>query len=261
MTPAPTPATTPAPAPQPPLPLPEFETFRFLERVLPPAPARLLEVGCGDGRIAAALAARGYGVTALDESPAPAPGVAREGVTWISSGFLFFEGAPDGAPFDVVLFTRSLHHIAPLDRALDHAVALLAPGGLLVAEEFAVERVNHPTARWWYDLEAVLVAASVLSPPDPALAAVRNPLGRWRQEHAADPPLATGHAMLAGVRERFETGPAEEAPYLYRGVAARATAEPRVADRVVRQVHEIEERLIRERDIAAAGLRIVGTRR
>ncbi|HEU4333303.1 MAG TPA: class I SAM-dependent methyltransferase [Candidatus Eisenbacteria bacterium] len=242
------------------LPFPEAETLRFLERVLPAAPARLLEVGFGDGRIAAALAARGYGVTALDEVSAPAPGVAREGVAWIASDFLFFEGAPDAAPFDAILFTRSLHHIAPLDRALDHAASLLAPGGLLVAEEFAVERVNHPTARWWYDLEAVLVAGSVLSPPDPALAAIRNPLGRWRQEHAADPPLATGHAMLAGVRERFETGPAEEAPYLYREVAARATAAPGTADRVVRQVHEIEERLIRERDIAAAGLRIVGTR-
>lgn len=253
----PTPNSNPNPHP---LPLPESETLRFLERVLPPAPARLLEVGCGDGRIAAALAALGYGVTALDEIPAPAPGVAREGVAWIASDFLFFGGAPDGAPFDVILFSRSLHHIAPLDRALDHAASLLAPGGLLVAEEFAVERVNHPTARWWYDLEAVLVAASILPPPDPTLAAVRNPLGRWRQEHAADPPLATGHAMLAGVRERFETGPAEEAPYLYRAVAARATAVPGVADRVVRQVHEIEERLIRERDIAAAGLRIVGTR-
>lgn len=255
--------TTPNPNPNPnPLPLPEAETLRFLERVLPAAPARLLEVGCGDGWIAAALAALGYEVTALDEAPAPAPGVAPEGVAWIASDFLFFEGAPDGAPFDVILFSRSLHHIAPLDRALDHAASLLAPGGLLVAEEFAVERVNHPTARWWYDLEAVLVAASILSPPDPVLAAVRNPLGRWRQEHAADPPLATGHAMLAGVRERFETGPAEEAPYLYRAVAARAAPDhdPGVADRVVRQVHEVEERLIRERDIAAAGLRIVGTR-
>lgn len=249
----------PNPGPNP-LPLPESETLRFLERVLPAAPARLLEVGCGEGRIAAALAARGYRVTALDEAPAPGPGVAREGVAWVASDFLFFEGDPDGAPFDALLFTRSLHHVAPLDRALDHAASLLSPGGLLVAEEFAVERVNHPTARWWYDLEAVLVAASVLSPPDPALAAVRNPLGRWRQEHAADPPLATGHAMLAGVRERFETGPAEEAPYLYRSVAARATAASGVADRVVRQVHEIEERLIRERDIAAAGLRIVGSR-
>jgi SAM-dependent methyltransferase len=243
------------------LPLPDAETLRFLERALPPAPARVLEVGCGEGRIAAALAARGYSVTALDESLSPEPVAAAAPVAWIEGDFLFFEGQRDGEPYDAVLFTRSLHHLSPLGRALDRAASLLRPGGRLVAEEFAVDRVTLPTARWWYDLEMVLAAASVVRPPDPALAAVRNPLGRWRQEHATDPPLATGHAMLAGVRERFETGPAEEAAYLYRLAAGRTTAPPDVAERIVASIHEIEGRQIRERDIAAAGLRIVGTLR
>ncbi|HEU4724386.1 MAG TPA: class I SAM-dependent methyltransferase [Candidatus Eisenbacteria bacterium] len=247
------------PASAPPLPLPAEETLRFLERVLPPAPARLLEVGCGDGLVAAALGTRGYDVTALDESLAPHESATAARVTWVESNFLFYEEGGAGAPFDAVVFTRSLHHIAPLDRALDRAAALLGPGGRLIAEEFAFDRVTLPTARWWYDMESVLVAGGLLSPPDPALAAIRNPLGRWKQEHAHDPPLPTGHDMLAAVRERFETGPAEEAPYLYRYAHDRALPGA-AAERAVRQLFEIESRLARERDIAAAGLRIVATR-
>jgi len=239
-------------------PLPVAETLRFLERALPAAPARVLEVGCGDGLVAASLASRGYIVTALDESLAIAEAAGAPAVRWVESNFLFYEGPGDGDGFDAVLFTRSLHHIAPLDRALDRAASLLRAGGRLVAEEFAFDRVNIPTARWWYDTEALLVAAGIMTPPDPALAAVRNPLGRWRQEHVHDPPLATGHDMLAAVRERFQVGPAEEAPYLYRYAHDRARTGP-LAERVVHQLFENESRLVRERDITAAGLRITAS--
>src|SRR3712207_9593084 len=47
----------------------EFETrytLAFVRAVLPPAPARVLEVGCGGGELAAALADGGYTVVALD---------------------------------------------------------------------------------------------------------------------------------------------------------------------------------------------------
>jgi len=240
--------------------LPVAETLRFLERALPPAPARLLEVGCGDGLVAGGLAGRGYDVTALDESLVLAADVPGDAVRWVETDFLFYDHPPDEEPFDAVLFTRSLHHVASVDRALDRAAEILCPGGRLLAEEFAVDRVTLPTARWWYDLEAVLAAAGILPTPDPELASMGNPLGRWRREHAHDPPLATGHAMLSAVRDRFETGPAEEAPYLYRYVAERAAGPSgAVVDRIVRRVHEIESRLVRERDIAAAGIRITGT--
>jgi SAM-dependent methyltransferase len=244
------------------MPLPVEETLRYLGRALPAPPARLLEVGCGDGLVAAALALQGYEVTALDDPLAIDEAASRVQaplpVRWVETNFLFYEAANGAASFDAVLFTRSLHHISPLDRAIDRAAELLRPGGQLVAEEFAVDRVTLQTARWWYDTEALLAAADLLPPPDPALEAVRNPLGRWRQEHAHDPPLATGHDMLAAVRGRFRTGPAEESPYLYRYAHARARPTAAAAA-VVRRILEIESRLIRERDIAAAGIRITGT--
>jgi SAM-dependent methyltransferase len=233
--------------------LPVEETVRYLLRVLPPPPLEILEVGAGDGSVALALAASGYAVAALDESlENPSPDA--NGVRWIEADFLASGGR--GA-YDAVLFTRSLHHMAPLDRALDRAAEALRPGGLLVAEEFAYDRVNHPTARWFYDLESVLLATGILSPSGES-GTEGNPLGRWRREHAHDPPLATGHALLAAARERFELSPVEEAPYLYRYMCERMERGER-GRRTAERILALEARLIRERDIAAAGLRFTGT--
>ena len=241
--------------------LPLEETLRFLERHLPQSPSRVLEVGCGNGDVSIALAVRGYDVTGLDAAlPEPAPPhaaatVPDSRIRWVEADFLFYE---EEAPYDAVLFIRSLHHMAPVGKALTRAAAFLRPGGRFLAEEFAFDRVNIQTARWYYDLEAVLASAGLLPPPHPTLREVRNPLARWRQEHASDPPLQSGHAMLSAARDRFDLGPAEEAPYLYRTFAGRMEAGER-SDRITREIFEIESRMIRERDIAAAGLRLAGT--
>jgi len=242
--------------------LPLEETLRFLERHLPQAPSRVLEVGCGNGDVSIALASRGYDVTGLDAAlpesatlhptaTAAPPGQPR----WVEADFLFFE---EEESYDAVLFTRSLHHMVPVGKALSRAAALLRPGGRFLAEEFAFDRVNIQTARWYYDLEAVLASAGLIPPPDPTLREVRNPLGRWRQEHTSDPPLQSGHAMLSAARDRFDLGPAEEAPYLYRTFAGRMEPGDR-SDRIAREIFDIESRMIRERDLTAAGLRLAGT--
>ena len=63
--------------------------------------------------------------------------------------------------------------------------------------------------------------------------------------------------MLAAVRERFEIGAADEAPYLYRNFCERLEGSERGVQ-VARRILELESRLLRERDLTAAGLRIVG---
>jgi SAM-dependent methyltransferase len=239
---------------QTPAELPVSETLRFLSRALPRAPARILEVGSGDGALSCALAERGYEITALDlalERP-DLPGAA--GVRWVEGDFLHYG---DEAPYDGVLFTRSLHHVESLEGALDRTNRLLRPGGILIAEEFAYDRVNLPTARWFYDLESVLVAAGLLTPPEGG-EEDGNPLGRWRREHTHDPPLHTGHDMLGAVRERFEMAPVEEAPYLYRTFCA-GLEKTEHGVRTAERIFAIESRMIRERDLAAAGIRIVAS--
>lgn len=236
--------------------IPLEETLRFLIRALPAAPLRILEAGAGDGTVAVALAARGYDVTALDESgvgPGPAGGPDAGRVRRIEADFLYYD---EEEPYDAVIFTHSLHHMAPAEAALDRARALLKPAGLLIADEHAYDRVNLPTARWYYDLESVLAAAGMI-PPVEEEEEEGNPLGRWRKEHAHDPPLQTGHAMLAAARERFELISVDEAPYLYRSLSGRLEAGDR-GGRVARRIFELESRLVRERDLTAAGLRMIG---
>jgi len=220
--------------------LPARETLRFLGRVLPPAPIRLLAVSAGEEETVRALAARGDAVTPLDEET-----------------FLF---AQPGEPFDAVVFLHCLPRMQPIGRTLDRARESLAPGGLVVAEQVAYDRVNVHTARWLYDLESVLVAAETIAPSDPRYAEERRPLARWRLEHVADPPLSSGHDLLAAARERLEMTLVEEAPWLYRTLADRARSGDVRAERVVEAVFELESRLVRERDIAAAGLRFAGRR-
>lgn len=229
-------------------------TIAFFERFLPPPPARLLLVGGEEPDLAAALAARGHAVTAVDDGIEPSGAEGGDRVLWVSTDFLYHD-APE--PYDAVAFAWSLHRAAPVGRALEKARSLLVPEGLLLAEELAYDRVNVHTARWLYDVEAVLVAAGALRAPDPRFAAETRPLLRWRQEHGAEPPLVTGHDLLAAAREGFALAAVEEAPYLYRYLAGRIEPGPR-GPAVVRAAYEIESRLTRERDLAAAGLRIAG---
>ena len=98
------------------------QTLAFVRRFVAPG-ARILEIGCGDGELALHL-----GAVALDSSPdavdlARARGVDARLATWPCD--------IDG-PFDAVLFSRSLHHITPLDEAVARI-----PAPLVLIEDFS----------------------------------------------------------------------------------------------------------------------------
>ena len=117
---------------------PRLEAEAVLVSVLPPSPTRLLDLGCGDGRLAAlALEAR-PGITevvAVDRSPAMLErATARfreDGRVEVRSGDL---AAPLGAlgSFDVVVSGFAIHHLEhDRKRGLFAEVAEhLRPGGL-----------------------------------------------------------------------------------------------------------------------------------
>src|SRR5262249_12261233 len=139
---------------------------------------RVLEVGCGRGRLAARLAAAGPGVVAVD------CGLAGGGGLPVGGGGSFAAGgsAPcDARAVDAVAFTLSLHHIAPLDRALDRAVALLASGGRLVVDDFDLEAPDVATLRWYYDVQEVLAAAGAYEVARIDSGPEDDPVERWRE--------------------------------------------------------------------------------
>jgi ubiquinone/menaquinone biosynthesis C-methylase UbiE len=120
--------------------------YGFVTEQLPSAPARVLEVGCGRGDLARAIAESGYEVVAIDPD---AP-----------TGELFratsLEEFADPEPFDAVVASLALHHVADLPGALDKIVSLLRPAGRLIVNEHAVDRLDEPTARWYLEKRAVI---------------------------------------------------------------------------------------------------------
>ena len=105
-----------------------------------------------------------YQVLALDSSPkavriARAKGVDAHVVTWPNVASI--EG--DGEYFDAVLFSRSLHHIHPLDRALEQASRLLTTGGIVVIEDFAFHDLDRATATWFFGMLLLLDACGMFT--------------------------------------------------------------------------------------------------
>jgi SAM-dependent methyltransferase len=101
-------------------------------------PARVLEVGCGEGELAHALARAGHSVMAIDPQAPEGPIFRRVGI----------EEFTDPDPFDHVVASLSLHHIENLGGALDNIADMLRTGGSLVVVEYAWDRIDEATAEW-----------------------------------------------------------------------------------------------------------------
>src|SRR5213593_2182454 len=91
-------------------------TYNFIKRFLPSECRRILEVGCGTGELAARLSKDGYSVVAIDTDRDSVAAALRLDVNAHVATWPDF----DQSQFDAVLFTRSLHHIHPIDESLRH---------------------------------------------------------------------------------------------------------------------------------------------
>jgi 2-polyprenyl-3-methyl-5-hydroxy-6-metoxy-1,4-benzoquinol methylase len=123
--------------------------------MLPPAPARVLDVGAGTGRDAAALARRGYQVVAAEPvrelreiAQSLYPG---ENVRWVEESLpqlSRLEGA-----YELALLSAVWMHLPTTARgqAMERLVALLAPSGLLVV---SLRRGSPPMDRVMFDVPA-----------------------------------------------------------------------------------------------------------
>ena len=157
-------------------------------------PSRVLEIGCGDGQVALALAASGHDVTAID--PVAPDGPIFQRVT-------LEEFAP-AQPFDAVVAGRSLHHVVDLADAVDK-IAQLAP--LLVVDEFAWDRFDERTAAWY------------VAQLDDSPSSVQQCLRDWDEEHAG---LHGAETLRTAFDRRFRERLFDWRPYLYRYPAVSA---------------------------------------
>jgi SAM-dependent methyltransferase len=197
--------------------------FLFVQAHLPPAPARILEVGCGRGQLAHALARSGYEVLAIDPD-------APRGQLFQAVSLEDFAAADD---FDAVVASRALHHIPDLPGALEKIARLLRPAGRLILDEHACDRLDEKTARWYLGQRA----ASVPGAPSSLEACLAD----WESEHA---DLHGYAAMRKELDRRFTERFFLWTPYLHGELAG---------------VEEQDERaLIEAGAIQAMGFRYVG---
>jgi SAM-dependent methyltransferase len=196
----------------------------FVRAALPAPPARVLEVGAGSGELAAVLTDAGYDVVAIDpagQSPA---------VRAVS----LHEVDEPAASFDAAVAVVSLHHVEPLAESLRRLSELVRPGGLLVIDEFDVERFDERAASWQIEHRGS-AGHETHSDPQALVADLRRHL------HSLD----RIHDVL---EEWFEFGEPVRGAYLYRWELPPELRDP-------------EEELIAAGRLPATGARLLGTRR
>jgi SAM-dependent methyltransferase len=176
-------------------------------------PARVLEVGCGEGELANALARAGHSVTAIDPRAPEGPIFRRARIEEFS----------DPGQFDHVVAILSLHHVEDLGMTLGNIADLLRAEGTLVVVEFAWDLIDEATAEWALER---LPAASPSEKPSwlgrccrgwarGGRGETRAPAESYFAEWAAEEGFHSSRRMRDELGRRFEERHFEWVPYLY----------------------------------------------
>jgi SAM-dependent methyltransferase len=194
----------------------------FARGALPPPPARVLEIGAGDGELASALREAGYDVTAIDPKAQDGTGVEQRALL------------EQTGSFDAAVAIVSLHHVEPLAESCAHLASLLAPGGVLVVDELDVGRNDDRVTGWWLHQRRA-AGHDDDHTPQSILDGMRGHI------HPLD-------AVLEALAPHFAFGEPVRGPYLHRW-------------HLPPGLRENEERLIGDGRLPATGARFVSTRR
>jgi 2-polyprenyl-3-methyl-5-hydroxy-6-metoxy-1,4-benzoquinol methylase len=230
-------------------------TFHSLQFVLSHVQKgqKLLEVGCGSGELALQLEKAGLLVTAIDKDENASMRAAAEGITVQEEDF--FEYSAEKESFDVILFSRVLHHMHPLDVALEKVHTLLKPNGILLLDEFAVEGMDEKSATWFYGLKQVLAEAGTYS-WSLGEQKIKDKFGKesdleiWKQLHLGMHSVIDSETMRKELAKRFKLQSDSTVPYLYRYFADRRF---RLKDELVPRVYEWECKLIQQQVLKPIG--------
>lgn len=225
------------------------ETLKFVQKFITKSGLRILEVGCGSGDLAVELMKTGIALTALDTDKNAVESAVNKGVPAKHLDFLSFKDDS----FDLIIFTRSLHHIHNLKKALDHSKLLLKRGGKLIIEDFDLEMIDLNTSRWYYDTISIL---STIIQEEKFSEYIKDPIKAWKDDHYHKPPLHSGKEMVKNIEAKFSVIKIERNAYLYRSICS-LLKDDATGYHITKRILEIENGLIANSFILPNGLRIV----
>lgn len=212
--------------------------WSFISAALPPAPARLLEIGCGPagGIVPAALAA-GYEAVGVD--PQAPDGAAYQRMP--------FEEYEPSSNVDVVVSVQAIHHLTDLDAAFERVDRMLTDDGVLVIVEWAWEHIDEATAQWLFARVPADATSGWAGARRDDWHASGLPWPEYRDRWALGHGLHSWRAVESALGKRFDTVARDDAPSLFGDVSEVS--------------EEAERAAIAAREITATGIHWVGRRR
>jgi SAM-dependent methyltransferase len=244
--------------------------WRLVAEALPSPSARVLDIGCGTGALSLAMAQAGHDVTAIDPDPT-AIELAERSAHHAGPGRLAYHRSDvatfvaDEAGFDVVVTSRTLHHVREPAAALGRVRRWLRPGGQLVCIDFFHDRFDRRDARWVAQLRGLLEATGAYRsdgrlPADPA-AAVERIEWEWEQDHVVEHDLNRSADIEGPLRHGFPTNARSWHPYLYWDILeALDVPDPTVEKATATLVADWEETLLAAGELTPVLMRFVGRR-
>jgi SAM-dependent methyltransferase len=234
--------------------LPTTQTFDFVSAHTPRGRCRILEVGCGNGALAEHLQRAGHDVVALDSSN-DAIAIARE--RGVDARVCRWPEFADGS-YNVVIFSRSLHHMPDLAAALIRARQLVAPDGVVLVDDFAFAEAESADVMWFYTVLHALREDGVRFLDDAdfvqRILTQAGNSAAWHTDH--DETLHSAGAMETALTTCVGPTVVTHVPYLYRYVAA-SLAPGAETEAVVKRVLAEEWRSAALGQIALVGRQLV----
>ncbi len=134
------------------------DVHRDIIHLFPTAPSRVIDIGAGTGRDAAAFAGLGHSVTAVEPTPelrAHARRLHRQStITWIDDSLPDLDRVhATGERYDLVMLTAVWMHLDAVqrERAMSRVAPLLRPGGLMA---LSLRHGPVPTGRRMFEVSA-----------------------------------------------------------------------------------------------------------